>query len=614
MPEGASTPDPPRRLLRHVAGVWRLCWRAGAWLTVAQLASTVVTGLLPAAVAWQTKLVIDALAAGDHPAALGSAGGLAATGLVTAALPHLTGYLQGEHRRRMDRLTQDRLYTAVGSFQGLSRFENPRFLDRLRMATQATGAAVGPVTTGLFGVGRSVLTLVTLLLTLYLLTPVMTAVVLVAAVPALAAQISLARRRVTMLAGLTPAMRRQFFYAQLITEVQAAKEIRILGLGDFLKGRLLTELAGVQSGERRLDRRVMRTQSALALLGAAVTGLGLLWAVRGVAAGELSLGDVSAFVAALAGAQAALVSLVDGIASGHEALLMFSYYAEVTSLPDDLSRPRRAPAALPALRQGIELRDVWFRYDESHPWVLRGVDLTIPSGATVALVGLNGSGKSTLVKLLCRFYDPDRGGIYWDGVDIRRADPAQLRRRVGVLFQDFMSYDLTAAENVGVGDLDALDDRSRIERAAQLAGVHDTVAALPSGYDTPLTRAFVLADGDDDPAAGVVLSGGQWQRVALARTLMRDGRDLLVLDEPSAGLDARAEHEIHHRLRDHRAGRTSLLISHRLGTVRDADLIVVLDGGRIVEQGGHDQLFAAGGRYARLFSMQAAGYQAVEVG
>jgi len=614
MPEGASTPDPPRRLLREVAGVWRLCWRAGAWLTVAQLASTVVTGLLPAAVAWQTKLVIDALAAGDHTAAFGSSVGLAATGLVTAAFPHLIGYLQGEHRRRMDRLTQDRLYTAVGSFQGLSRFENPRFLDRLRMATQATGAAVGPVTTGLFGVGRSVLTLLTLLLTLYLLTPVMTAVVLVAAVPALAAQISLAKRRVTMLAGLTPTMRRQFFYAQLITEVQAAKEVRILGLGDFLKGRLLTELAGVQSGERRLDRRVMRTQSALALLGAAVTGLGLLWAVRGVAVGELSLGDVSAFVAALAGAQAALVSLVDGIASGHEALLMFSYYAEVTSLPDDLPRSRLAPAALPALRRGIELRDVWFRYDESHPWVLRGVDLTIPSGATVALVGLNGSGKSTLVKLLCRFYDPDRGGIYWDGVDIRHADPAQLRRRVGVLFQDFMSYDLTAAENVGVGDLDALDDRSRIERVARLAGVHDTVAALPHGYDTPLTRAFVLAGSDDDPAAGVVLSGGQWQRVALARTLMRDGRDLLVLDEPSAGLDARAEHEIHHRLREHRAGRTSLLISHRLGTVRDADLIVVLDGGRIVEQGGHDQLLAAGGRYARLFAMQAAGYQAVEVG
>jgi ATP-binding cassette subfamily B protein len=621
MSEGASTRDRRLHLLRDVAGVWRLCWRAGPWLTVAQLASTVVMGLLPAAVAWQTKLVIDELAAGDHAAALGPAGGLAATGLVTAALPHLTGYLQGEHRRRMDRLTQDRLYTAVGSFQGLSRFENPRFLDRLRMATQATGAAAGPITTGLFGVGRSVITLVTLLVTLYLLTPVMTGVVLVAAVPTLAAQMSLARRRVTLLAGVTPAMRRQVFYAQLITEVQAAKEIRILGLGDFLKGRLLTELAGVQAGERRLDRRVLWTQSALALLGAAVTGLGLLWAVRKVSTGELSLGDVSAFVAALAGAQTALVSLVDGIAGGHEALLMFSYYAEVTSLPDDLAPaaapgPRGVPdgtrTALPALRRGIELRDVWFRYDESHPWVLRGVDLTIPSGATVALVGLNGSGKSTLVKLLCRFYDPERGGIHWDGVDIRHIDPAQLRRRIGVLFQDFMSYDLTAAENVGVGDLDAFGDRSRIERAAELAGIHDAVAALPKGYDTPLTRAFIMAD-DDAPVTGVVLSGGQWQRLALARTLMRDGRDLLVLDEPSAGLDARAEHEIHHRLRDHRAGRTSLLISHRLGTVRDADLIVVLDGGQIVEQGSHEQLLATGGRYAQLFRMQATGYHAVEV-
>nr|WP_230416198.1 ABC transporter ATP-binding protein [Micromonospora tarapacensis] len=291
---------------------------------------------------------------------------------------------------------------------------------------------------------------------------------------------------------------------------------------------------------------------------------------------------------------------------------MVGHHSAVRRLGDDLP-PARRPAQLLPLRQGIEVRDVWFRYHDDHPWILRGVSLTISQGQAVALVGLNGAGKSTLVKLLCRFYDPSHGVIRWDGVDIRDLDPAQLRRRMGVLFQDFVSYDLSAAENIGVGDVDAIADRRRVEEAAGAAGIHTNVAALPRGYDTLLSRLFYLEEEKDDPDTGVVLSGGQWQRLALGRTFMRDTRDLLILDEPSAGLDAKAEHEIHQRLRTHRAGRTSLLISHRLGTVRDADMIVVLDGGLVAEQGSHDELIALGGRYAQLFRTQASGYGATAV-
>jgi ATP-binding cassette subfamily B protein len=225
-------------------------------------------------------------------------------------------------------------------------------------------------------------------------------------------------------------------------------------------------------------------------------------------------------------------------------------------------------------------------------------------------VGLNGAGKSTLIKLLCRFYDPSRGSIRWDGVDLREVPPAELRRRMGVLFQDYMCYDLTAAENIAMGEIEALHDRPRIEGAARLAGVHDVVRALPRGYDTMLSRIFFHEEEEAADEAGVVLSGGQWQRLALARTLLREGRDLLVLDEPSAGLDARAEHEIHTRLARHRAGRTSLLVSHRLGAVRAADLIVVLRDGEIAERGTHDELMAAGGGYAELFDLQARDYLA----
>jgi ATP-binding cassette subfamily B protein len=245
---------------------------------------------------------------------------------------------------------------------------------------------------------------------------------------------------------------------------------------------------------------------------------------------------------------------------------------------------------------------VWFRYSEDHPWVLRGVNLTIPYGRAVALVGLNGAGKSTLVKLLCRLYDPTRGSITWDGVDLRRVDPARLRDWISAVFQDHMNYDLTAAENIALGDLTALHDLDRIHAAAVRAGAHDTMATLPRGYDTPLTRIF---DADE---MGVVLSGGQWQRVALARAFVRDGSDLMILDEPTSGLDPQAEYDLHASIGRYRVGATSLLISHRLNAVRDADTIAVLDDGVVCEHGDHVTLMAANGTYARLFRLQAEGY------
>ena len=231
----------------------------------------------------------------------------------------------------------------------------------------------------------------------------------------------------------------------------------------------------------------------------------------------------------------------------------------------------------------------------------------IPHRATVGLVGLNGAGKSTLVKLLCRMYEPQHGQILWDGEDIATLDPAAVRARIGAVFQDFMTYDLTARENIGLGEPSRMDNVAAIRRAARIAGVHDDIVALPRGYDTMLSRVHFPDDGDDRDLA--LLSGGQRQRLALARAFLRDA-ELLILDEPSSGLDAAAEAAVHERLRALRSGRTSLLISHRLGTLRDADRLVVIESGVVAEAGTHDELVAAGGTYARLFALQARGYQA----
>ncbi|MEV5824732.1 ABC transporter ATP-binding protein [Spirillospora sp. NPDC052242] len=591
----------PDGTARRAASVAALAWRAHRTATAAAVLLAVLAGLAPVATAWLTKLVLDALTAGDRDVLPLLAAGLAACGLCVIVLPHASTYAQAQLRRAVRALAADRLFGAVNADAGLRRLESPAFQDTLRLARESSQQAPDRLIVGALTIGQSAITMSGFVGTLVVINPLLIAVIALASLPSVRIQLGLSRERARTMWRISPAMRREVFYGELLTRPAAAKETRLFGLGDFFRARMLGEIQAINAAERRVDLKTLRGQGVLALLGSAVAGAGLVWAVLDAASGGMTPGDVTVFIAAVAGVQTALTSIVDQWADAHNALLLFGHFSTiVTSEPDLPARPGGRP--VPPLRRGIELRDVWFRYGEDHPWILRGIDLFIPSGRSVALVGVNGAGKSTLVKLLCRLYDPDKGSITWDGVDLRDMNPADLRERIGVVFQDFMEYDLTAADNINLGDI-TVQDPARIREAAHQAGVHDTIEALPNGYATMLSRIFA---GEDD--AGVALSGGQWQRLALARALLRRDRDLLLLDEPSSGLDAEAEHAVHTSLRRHRRGRTSILISHRLGTVRDADLIAVLNDGRITERGTHDTLMSTNGDYAHLFTLQATPY------
>ncbi|HSJ65782.1 MAG TPA: ABC transporter ATP-binding protein, partial [Gemmatimonadaceae bacterium] len=480
----------------------------------------------------------------------------------------------------------------------LEDFEDAELQDRIERARrQTTGRMV--LMGQLFGQAQDVITMITFAGGLVVYAPWLMVLLLVALLPAFVGEAHFNAKSYALAWTRTPERRELDYVRMTGASVETAKEVKIFGLNDFLIERYRRLSEDFYTANRDLALRRAGWGGVLTSIG--TVGYYAAYAVIAwqTLAGAFSIGDLTF----LAGSFRRLRNLLEGLLIGFsqtagQALYLddlFSFFAiepEIKS-PDD---PRAFPMPI---QEGFVFENVGFRYPGAERWAVRHLSFTLRAGETLALVGENGAGKTTLVKLLARLYDPDEGRILLDGYDLREYALEDLRANLGVIFQDFMRYHLTAAENIAVGRIDAREDRDRIAQAASRSLADDVIAKLPSGYDQMIGKRF---------KEGVELSGGEWQKIAIARAYMRDAQ-VLILDEPTAALDARAEFRVFQRFKELSAGKTAVLISHRFSSVRMADRILVLADGVVEAEGTHEELLAAGGRYAELFELQAAGYR-----
>jgi ATP-binding cassette subfamily B protein len=397
----------------------------------------------------------------------------------------------------------------------------------------------------------------------------------------------------------TPQRRELDYVRQVAASADTAKEVKIFGLSPFLIDRYRTISRDTYSASRRLALRRAVWGSGFAALGTIAYYAPYAYIAWRAVTGAITIGDLTFLAASFLRLRGLLEGLLTGFSStAGQALYIDDLFSFLRTAPGIQSPEGALPFPDP-VRQGFVFENVGFRYPSAERWAVRHLSFTLGPGEVVALVGENGAGKTTLVKLLARLYDPVEGRVLLDGSDLREYDLDGLRAAIGVIFQDFVRYNLPAADNIAVGRIEARGDRERIEAAASAALADDVVAKLPDGYDQMIGKRF---------RNGVDLSGGEWQKMAIARAYMRDAQ-VLILDEPTAALDARAEYEVFQRFRELSAGRSAVLISHRFSSVRMADRILVLSDGKVEASGTHDDLLAAGGRYAELFELQAAGYR-----
>ncbi|MCC6734791.1 MAG: ABC transporter ATP-binding protein [Bauldia sp.] len=617
---GASLPPQAQGLrarmgaLRNVPPFIRMVWQTNRTLTVAAVVLRLFRAVLPVATLWMAKLIIDEVVMlAQLPDRPGDFSGWISSGLldrlvvlllvefglavVSDVLGRVVSLVDGLLSEQFANVTSVRLMEHAARLD-LEDFEDSEFqdqLDRARRQTMGRSALIGQ----LLGQAQSLVTVLSFAAGIILLSPWLILLLLVALVPSFLGELHF-NAKGYLLAYERAAQRRELDYIrQTGASVETAKEVKIFSIAPFLVERYRALATSIYAANRKLAIRRASWGGALTAIGTIGYYVAYAYLAWQTLSGRFTIGDLTF----LAGSFLRLRGLLEQFLSSFSEIAGQALFLQDLFSFFDITPEVVAPAAarpFPAkIAAGFVFEDVGFIYPGAERWAVRHLDFTLHAGEVLALVGENGAGKTTLVKLLARLYDPDEGRILLDGHDLREYDLDALRANVGVIFQDFVRYHLSAADNIAIGRIDARDDRARVETAARRSLADDVVRKLPGGYDQMIGRRF---------RGGVDLSGGEWQKIAIARAYMRDAA-VLILDEPTAALDARSEFEVFERFKELSEGRTVVLISHRFSSVRMADRILVMADGTVEASGTHEELLAAGGRYAELFELQAAGYR-----
>ena len=608
--------------------VFKLVWEASPRVTAGLFVATVIAGLIPSASAYTSKLLVNAVVRGifihqNHARdvitiplvvwnpqfnTVNAIIFLAALQLMIFALIALLSTVRNITQQLLQNSVSMRIQLMVmekAATLDLAFYEDPASYDLLRRAqTDSINRPVMMISSA-FGLLQTALTFISMIALLIAVSPLLALIALVSPIPAFIADTRYGWRGYNIARWGSRLLRRMTYLVTLLTTDTYAKEVKLFGLGTyFIERYRLIGNTFYGSQRQQVTRRYLAGFAWGNLSTIATSATYLYVAMQAIFNPRVfSLGDLTLYTTAAQSVQNSIQGILSGFSSMYEHNLYLSNLFELMATKSKLPVPTN-PVALPQpLRGEIRFEGVTFGYPGAAEAALSNVSFTVAPGETVAIVGRNGAGKTTLFKLICRLYDPTGGRILIDGIDIRDYDPAALRSQIGGMFQDYVTYQATAAENIGLGNLSHLSDREAVIRAGREAGADTLIDTLPAGYDTALGKWF---------DAGVNLSGGEWQKVALARAFMRDAR-ILLLDEPTSALDAQAEYELFERLRSLTRGKSAVYISHRFSTVRRADRILFLEHGQLVEEGTHEQLMRLGGRYARLFRLQASAYTGEEI-
>lgn len=589
--------------LKNLPEFFKLIWQTSPGMFTANVILRILRAAIPVIMLYIGKLIIDEVVrlseiSGEKELSylfllIGAEFVLA---IISDAFNRATVLLDSLMGDKFSNETSARLMQHAGLLD-LAQFEDADFYDKLERARRQTVRRTA-LMTQVLGQLQSLITIGFLAVGLIAFSPWLILLILIAVVPAFLGESHFNERSYSLNNQWTPERRELDYFRYIGASDETAKEVKIFGLSGFLVNHFATLAGKYYQANKKISVARARWGSVFAAIGSAGYYGAYIIIILQTVNGKLSIGDLTFLSGSFMRLRSLLESVLNQFSSMAEgALYLRDFFDFFEMKPRIAAQPKGLPVPRP-IRQGFVFEDVGFHYPNTGQWAVRHLNFTLNAGEKLALVGENGAGKTTLIKLLSRLYDPSEGRILLDGIDLQEYNPEELRSEIGVIFQDFVRYQMKVATNIAVGKIEERHNYAKIDDAAYRGMADQVIQKLPQGYEQMIGRRF---------ADGVNLSGGEWQKVAISRAYMRDAQ-MLVLDEPTAALDARAEYEVFHRFADLTQGKTAVLISHRFSTVRMADRILVLENGQMLEIGTHEQLLIRGGKYAELFNLQAQGY------